>query len=437
MKALRAIVSKYSPADLVAAGRTLLADSVRQDVLASIRQSLVLFDGLLLNTLNGEYRQVVLEDGRSQAEALAQAARKLANPQDLAAGILLLLPPADFLSTHYQLALKGDSLLRSALKLQAHTLIPAYDHELLLGLNGQSGEGTALWYPARNADELFMAFQAEGLFLAAVMPRTLALGGTMQREQDLLLLDEDSRHVAQFELHGGVLHSVCMATQRDLQQQEFAEQWQAETAKAAPGLRLRSQGHDYWSGRREVVEPMEPYCFFPKGAEHYGRRLLQQKQKRFAAMAAGVVVALLFLPFVANWAQATWLESQIEELRADSAAARQSQAAVYAMEDEWGALADYPRQDVAQTLLTLNQYINSSLTDFSLEEGVVDLTGYAQDPALLVEQLSEREEFFEVSQSRSSSGGEGGARGDRFGIRLRLSGADFGGYDAKYPPVQK
>jgi len=101
MKALRAIVSKYSPADLVAAGRTLLADSVRQDVLASIRQSLVLFDGLLLNTLNGEYRQVVLEDGRSQAEALAQAARKLANPQDLAAGILLLLPPADFLSTHY------------------------------------------------------------------------------------------------------------------------------------------------------------------------------------------------------------------------------------------------------------------------------------------------------------------------------------------------
>lgn len=437
MKALRAIVSKYSPADIVAAGRALLTDSVHQDVLASIRLSLVLFDGVLLNTLSGEYRQVAIEDGRSEAEALAQAARRLVNTQDISAGILLLLPPADFLSTRYQLALTGDSLLRSALQLQAHSMIPAYDHELLLGLNGQSGEGTALWYPARTADELFMTFHAEGLFLAALMPRTMALAGNEQRDQDLLLLDEDPRHVAQFELHGGVLHSVFMATQRDLQQPEFAEQWQAETARAAPGLRLRSQSHEYWAAKRECVAPMEAYCFFPKGAELYGRRLLQKKQKRLAAMAAAVVVALLIVPFVANLAQATWLESQIEQLREESAVARQSQASVFAMEDEWGVLADYPRQDVAQTLLTLNQYINSALTDFSLDKGVIDMTGYAQDPALLVEQLSEREEFFEVGQSRSSSGGEGGTRGDRFGIRLHLSGADFLGYETKYPPVQK
>ncbi len=437
MKALRAIVSKYSPADLMAAGRALLADSVHQDVLASIRVSLVLFDGLLINTANGEYRPLASSEGQSRPEALAHAARQLVSAHAASAGILLLLPPAEFLSTHYQLALKGDNLLRSALKLQAHTLIPACEQELLLGLNGKSGEGAALWFPARAADELFMAFQAEGLLLAAVMPRTLALATAEQYQPDLLLLDEDPQHVVQYELHDGVLHSAPVGTQRDLQQSEFAEQWQAEIARAAPGLRLRSHGSEFWTSKRECVTPLEAYCFFPKGAEQYGQRLLRQKQKRFAAMAAGVAVVLLCLPFIANFVQASWLQRQIDDLREQSSTARQSQAAVFAMEDEWGALAEYPRQDVAQLLLTLNQLIQGSLTTFSLDKGTVDLTGYAQDPALLVEQLAEHEEFYDVGQSRSSAGGEGGTRGDRFGIRLHLSGADFAGYESKYPPVQQ
>ena len=107
------------------------------------------------------------------------------------------------------------------------------------------------------------------------------------------------------------------------------------------------------------------------------------------------------------------------------------------MEDEWGAVAGYPRQNVAKVLLTLNQSIHSSLTTFALNKGVVDLSGFAQDPALLVEQLAEREEFHEVGQSRSSSGADGGTRGDRFGIRLNLSGVDFKKYEALYPAVKQ
>ncbi len=435
MKALRATLSKYSLAELMSAGRLLLADSVHQDILTTITCSLVLQDGLLINTQNGEYRPVNVESGQSRETAIAQAARQLVLARTEQQGILLLLPPSEFISSRYQLSLKGESMVRSAIALQAHTLIPAYDDALLLGINAHSSEGIALWYPARAAEALFLAFQAEQLFLAAVMPRTLALPTADQQQQDLILHDEDATHVAQLELRAGVVCSQLVITRHDLEQVAFAEQWQSETAKAAPAQRIRCSNRDFWNSKRSCITPQENYCFFPKGAELYGKQRLVQKQKRFATIAAGVLAVALCLPFVGNLAQSLWLQSQVEKLRDASTDARRSQSAVYAMEDEWGAIATYPRQNVSKVLLTLNQSINSSLTTFALGKGVVDLSGSAQDPALLVEQLAEREEFHDVAQSRSSSGGEGGKRG--FGIRFNLSGIDYKGYESKYPAVKQ
>ncbi len=437
MKALRATLSKYSLAELISAGRLLLADSVHQDVLGSIACSLVLQDDVLINTINGEFRPLTIEPGQRREVAIAQAARLLVGLRAQSHGILLLLPPSDFISSRYQLSLKGESMVRSAIALQAHTLIPGYDEELLLGINAQSSEGVALWLPARTAEALFVAFQAEQLFLAALMPRTLALPTAEQLQQDLILQDEDASHLAQMEFRAGVVRCQLVITQQDLEQPAFAEQWQNETAKAAPALHIRCGNREFWNSKRSLIVARENYCFFPKGAEQFGKQKLLQKQKRLGTIAAGVLVVLLCLPFVGNLIQSLWLQSQVNQLREASADARRSQAAVYAMEDEWGAVAGYPRQNVAKVLLTLNQSIHSSLTTFALNKGVVDLSGFAQDPALLVEQLAEREEFHEVGQSRSSSGADGGTRGDRFGIRLNLSGVDFKKYEALYPAVKQ
>ncbi len=437
MKALRATLSKYSLAELLSAGRLLLADSVHQGVLTTLRCSLVVQDDLLINTQNGESRQITIEAGQSRAVAIAQAARQLVGSRAELHGILLLLPPSEFISSRFQLSLKGESMVRSAIALQAHTLIPAYDDELLLGINAQSSEGVALWYPARTAESLFVAFQAEQLFLAAIMPRTLALPNADQLDQDLILQDEDASHLAQLELRKGVVRSLLVITQHDLEQPQFSEQWQNETAKAAPAQRIRCNSREFWDSKRCCIAAQESYCFFPKGAEQYGKQQLLLKQKRFATIAAGVLAVALCLPFVGNWAQSAWLGSQVNKLRDASVEARKSQSAVYQMEDEWGAIANYPHQNVSQVLLTLNQSINSSLSTFSLNKGVVDLSGVAQDPALLIEQLAEREEFHDVGQSRSSSGADGGARGARFGIRLNLSGVDFKGYETRYPAVKQ
>lgn len=453
MKSLLTTFKTFSWQGLQSAARGLVADSARQDILATVKVSLVLYENTLINTANGEYRELkraqdepraageVRAEGEepvetpeeTRAQLLARYARQLVSMRDEAQGILLLLPPSEFLSTRFSLALTGENLLRSSLKLQAHTLIPAYEDELLLAVNASKSEGVALWYPAHEADALFEAFAAQGLFLAAIEPRTLALPPAELQDKDLLLVDEDGAHICQMEIREGAIRAHHVVTQTDLQQEEFAQQWQSEIARVVAPTRIDATSREFWHGRRQLVTPLANYCFLAKGAEQYGRNLLLQKQKRFGAMAAGVFVALLFLPFVINWLQIAILEMQVASLREESAVARQSQAAVYAMEDEWGVIADFPRQNVSQILLTLNQLMSYSLTSFSVDKGVVNIVGHSQDPALLVEQLSEVELFYDVGQSRSSSGTGGADRGDRFGIRMNLNGVDFPAYEAKYP----
>lgn len=436
MKTLKAALDKFSLQELGTAARSLVDASAHREVLERIDTSLVFVDGLLINTLSGEYREVAAADARPEPALLAQAARDLLSMRDVAHSVLLLLPPADFAATPFQLALSGDKLLRSALKLQAHTLVPAYDDDLLLGVHSAgAGEGVALWYPARQANALFAAFAEQGLFLAAVMPRTLALLQLPEGDSEEVLLDDDARHSTLVDCRHGSVRNLFSIRQIDLQQEAFAAQWQAEVEKVGP-VTLRARGVDTWRELRRLVRAPAAYSFFPAGAEQTGRELISHNQRRALNIAAVVVVAALFLPFLYNWVQIQLLESRLEDLREASATARQAQAAVYQMEDEWGAVAEYPHQDVGRVLLTLNELIDSSLSSFEIDRGTVDISGFAQDPALLIEQLAEREDFYNVSQSSNTSGDQGSSRGQRFGIRFNVSGIDFPAYEAKYPVVE-
>lgn len=438
MKSVRSITGNLSFRELSASLRSVYAASAHKDILAGIDTSLVVVDSHLINTANGEYRPIAAEeDGTTRVEQIALSAKALLQGREQTASILLLLPPADFVSTRFALGITGDTMLRSALKLQAHTLIPAYDEDLLLGVNGASPEGVALWYPSRHAHALFLAFQAQGLFLAAIMPRTLALLQTHPLAGEQILIDEDEQHVTQLVCRDDVILAQLGISLGDLQQEEFATQWQTETARLPPAAKFRSTGMAYWSSLRQTLQGHESYSFFAAGAEKRGRDLLLRKQRKVAGIAAAVLVVALCLPFLSNWLQIFGLNRQVDNWRDESALARAAQANVFAMEEEWGAIAEFPRQDVAGVLLTLNQLIDSSLTAFSINKGLVDIQGFAQDPALLMEQLAEHEKFYNVGQSRSSSLGNVEARGDRFGLRFSLDGVDFPAYERKYPAVEQ
>ncbi|MES2626966.1 MAG: hypothetical protein V4628_16890 [Pseudomonadota bacterium] len=438
MKSIRATLDSLSIKELSNLVRSVYAASAHRDILAGINTSLVLFGQILINTASGEYRQLAeAEEGKTQAELIAASARQLLAGREDSASILLLLPPADFIATRFTMGITGEKLLRSALMLQVHTLVPAYEEPLLLGLNGGSADGVALWYPARNAELLFTAFKEQGLFLATLMPRSLALLQTSSGSEDYLLIDEDALHVTQLECRDGIIKSLLSINQIDLQQEEFAAQWNTECSKAAAATKIRSSDQESWTTLRQVFQPIESYSFLPAGADQVGRDLIAKKQKKLGGIAAIAVVALLCLPFLSNWIRMAMLESQVNSLRDESTEARRSQAAVYEMDEEWGAILEYPRQDVDQILLSLNELIENSLSSFQIDKGVIDIVGFAQDPAVLIEQLAEREEFYDVGQSRSSSSGNSELMGDRFGIRMSVSEVDYPGYEAKYPVAEQ
>lgn len=432
MKALRATLDNLSLNELKVSLRSLYEASVHKDLLAAIDTSLVLVEQTLINTASGEYRPLASADATTPVEALARCAAQLLEGHAQPAGILLLLPPADFVATRFELGVSGEKLLRSALQLQVHTLIPACEEPLLLGLNGNSGEGVALWFPALQAEKLFQAFGAEGLLLAAVLPRILVLPQLQPDASALILSDEDSSHLTRLEYRDGIVGTCLSIARRDLEQPDFAAQWQQETDRLAPAAVLHSGGLDFWTAQRRTFAGSPSYSFFPTGAEKVGQALQVRKQRRFGLLALAAVAVLLLLPFLNNSFQIRRLEASVEQLREESTEARQSQAAVLQMEEQWGPIAEYPQQDVGAVLLTLDELIDSSLTSFALNKGVVDIAGYAQDPALLLELLAEREEFFNVGQSRSSSAGDRTNRGDGFGIRFSTSGVDYAAYETKY-----
>jgi hypothetical protein len=145
---------------------------------------------------------------------------------------------------------------------------------------------------------------------------------------------------------------------------------------------------------------------------------------------AACLVLLLFAPFVSNWMTLRGLQSELERAEEQSAEVRNLQASIFDMEEEWGALDEYPDQEVGSVLVLLNDVIQSSLTSFSINKGVVDISGSTADPAYLVELLAEKEQFYNVGQSTLTRGS-----GTSFGIRLNLSSVDFEAYEEKYPLI--
>lgn len=430
---LRTLFDNLSLSELSANLQLFHAASAQRQMLGSINSSLVVYEAELINTANGECRSLSQQPELSREEQLALAAKKLLPVTDTPPSVLLLLPTSDFVATHFNLGVSGANLLKSALRLQVPTLLPACEDNLLLALSGDKPEGIALWYPQAAADTLFQAFAAENLHLAAIMPRSMAAASVdSAAAQNQFVLDEDEHYLSLLELEQSTLR-VCLNMQRaELEDPAFNAQWQMELARMPAHTSAAKMNKSFWSGLRALLPAQAAYCFYPSGAVQAGKKLLARKQKTAGAVAMAALILLLALPFVSNWVQIAYLNRQVDEYRDLSTAARQSQTAVYDIEDAWGAVAEFPRQDVGQVLLNLNEFIENSLSSFSINKGVIDITGLSQDPALLIEQLAELELFYDVGQSRSSSGGNNASLGDRFGIRMNLSGVDFPDYEKKF-----
>ncbi len=421
-------LDKIPTSDIGLKIRSLLPVRRHSDIFNRIDISLLLFDNTLVNTANGESEEISLTEDGSFPEAMARAARRLARGDKH--NILLLLPTADFVATAYHMNLASEKMIRSALELQAQSLIPAYEENLLLAVNAAQQEGVALWFNEQEANRLFRAFAHEDLFLGAIMPRSLAVLGAADDDdlKTMLINDEEGSNISFLQVRTNAVRRLLTVNRRDLEQEVFARQWEIETSQLKGDAVRNMTSMDDWKALKRRVQPLPEYSFLPAGAIAEQKRISFARNSKVAMAATAVVVLLLFAPFIARWLELRGVLDDLETAQVMSAEPRALQASIFDMEEEWGALYEYPDQEVAQVLVSLNSVIQSSLTSISINKGVVDITGSTNDPAYLVELLSEREEFNNVSQSTSTRGA-----GSQFGIRLNLTNVDFEDYEEKYP----
>ena len=421
-------LDKIPTSDIGLKIRPLLPARRHSDIFNRIDISLLLFDNTLVNTANGESEEISLTEDGSFPEAMARAARRLARGDKH--NILLLLPTADFVATAYHMNLASEKMIRSALELQAQSLIPAYEENLLLAVNAAQQEGVALWFNEQEANRLFRAFDHEDLFLGAIMPRSLAVLGAADDDdlKTMLINDEEGSNISFLQVRTNVVRRLLTVNRRDLEQEVFARQWEIETSQLKGDAVRNMTSMDDWRALKRKVQPLPEYSFLPAGAIAEQKRISFARNSKVAMAATAVVVLLLFAPFMSRWLELRGVLDDLETAQVMSAEPRALQASIFDMEEEWGALYEYPDQEVAQVLVSLNSVIQNSLTSISINKGVVDITGSTNDPAYLVELLSEREEFNNVSQSTSTRGA-----GSQFGIRLNLTNVDFEDYEEKYP----
>ena len=401
--------------------RLLFADPGRE-LLRQVDATLLVFGGQVLHVESGGVAEFQAPGGEGDARSIAACARKLIGAEK-DRSVLLLLPPGEFAATETEMPGVSGENLRSALGLQRENLLPAMEESLELAVHGsEDGVQVALWIKSRRIRELHKAFADSGLFLAAVKPRNLHSEAPRAG-----LVDADGSCLTFTQSSAGVLRQWKHVDAADLEQEEFAGQWDAEVRAVSAGKSRRVETIAQCAGALERGAHAD-YSFFPAAAAALCRRREQRRHLLRASCALGVVALLAASPFIFQQFEISDLNRQLEIRRDLSASARAHRDIVVDFENRWGAIENFPDQDVREAMFTLQQVLSPNrLSDLEISEGVIRIQGASEDPQSILQQLEQNPMFTEVVFSRATSN-------DQYYIDLRLADVNFEAYMARYFP---
>lgn len=420
--------------------KTFLDGSSRRDLLRKVDASLLVFDNRVSYLETGAVAEFQDQPGAIDASRLAAASAALLGEGAPERSILLLLPPVLFTATRQALPGINKDSLHSALTLQVDSLLPASTSPMALAVNSRALELTdspiALWVRTATLAELFDAFAAEGLFIAAIKPRVLNLD-----HPDSVVVDADATALTLVRSDQDIVMGWLQSDRKDLENAEFANQWHqalTEEVDSSPDTQtLDPDGGEAACGELDSIEayidyanPLrhQEYSFFPQGALSARK---QVEKGRKLMIAAAVFAGLLFLgyiPFLAQSIQFRSLASSLESQRALSVQARQDQAVVVNFENELGPLYDFPEQRVREAMYTLQAVLSpTQLSSLEVTKGIVRLQGTSSEPQAILQRLEGDPMFTEVAFARATSN-------DRFSIDLRLATVNFDAYLVRYFP---
>lgn len=411
--------------------------TAKAQLLRQVNTVLLVYDERLYDVSNGSWRQINQITDGNWSPSIAEAAVELLNHEIAERSVLLLLPAPEFIATTISMPGVARENLRSALQLQTAVLLPSHDGNLVFAVNtaASHSDGTdiVLWMNENRLDALFEAFAARGLFLASVMPRTLAATSQSGDAGELQVEDSDATTLTQLVFSNGVLTQWLQIDIADLDDELLRRQWlEATTAKlSAASTRRTLQSAQDWIDLARTVVANRNYSFIPAGAQAARKQMEKGKRLAGAGIAAAVVLLLGVSPFLFQSLQARSLLADLAEQRALSAAARADQAVVRDFEQRWGVLTDFPAQNISATLLQLQTVLSPSvLTSLEIDEGSVQIEGESSDPQSLLQRLEQDSMFTGVDFARATNN-------NRYYIDLRLSTVDFDGYRQRYFPEER
>ena len=133
-----------------------------------------------------------------------------------------------FLATSHVLPDLPKEILISALRLQVEDTLPSFERPIAIAFDSAKAqvesETLVLWHEQETLDKLFESFKRQGLFLAIVKPRILALE-LSGKSSVVLERDGISETLVVFE--NGQLKVWKQVYTKDLTQDALREQWQA------------------------------------------------------------------------------------------------------------------------------------------------------------------------------------------------------------------
>lgn len=430
---LREKLTAYLPQQV----RTLMKGAFGSDLVKKIETSFLLFDNKIVRLETRDAVEIEGTDALSIAAACAKLLTTLSAEQRKDWAALLLLPTNFFVATTTTMPGVAKENLVSALKLQADSILPSLEKPLSLAINSlsatQGDEHLALWMLETTLSDLFDAFAAKDIFLAAVKPRFMNGSGETSSEINykndakIIILDVDEATETCVVIEDSILKSVLHVRKQDLQQEVFQKQWQKALLENSSENTIElNDVADYCS--HIDAQSNQEYCFFPYGALNATRRTVQGKQ--YIAAAAALVAALFIaaVPFIFQSLEFRSLADMLKVQREMASDARQDQAAVISFEDEWGLISDFPEQRLREAMFTLQNILRpDTLTSMEVSEGLIKIQGSSNEPQAILQRLEQDPMFTEVLFSRATNN-------QRYYIDLRISTVNFEGYMVRYFP---
>ena len=411
--------------------KDVIAGGSRRELLKNVGAVVLVFEDRIMELASG--RQSQLNDVFDHsAESLARAARELVDMESNESSVVLLLPPDEFVATKVTMPGMARDALVSALQLQAESLLPAYSDSLAVAVNPHGSDemdsDTALWIAESRLDELYQAFEQQGLFLAGVIPRCLAL---VDEEGGKQIHDQDRRSLTSVKVRDGAIQQWLHVSRKDLGQEIFERQWRQSlvTSDSDSVINVRAGNASEIFMQVDTHQPGSPhYYFIPGNALQAKKQVEKGKRVMLGAAALALVALIASLPFLLQEFEIRSLQGSLRDQQELSSVAREDRLVVQNFEQQWGVLTDFPDQELVQTLFTLQSVLSpEQLTSMEINQGVIRIEGESTEPQAILQRLEQHPRFTEVAFSRATSNA-------RYYIDLRLSTVNFEGYMVRYFP---